>query len=124
MIFAVTEDVVPYYNNIKSIFPNYVFVGTLSNDSSNILNLVRHGYESLVNVIKFEDDSDEDVELIYSTNCEVPYRPFVQSSKCEGVTTGETYKFNLDVVLNNCPKDKANYVRIVDIYFKARTFVK
>lgn len=57
VIFAVTNDVKAHYDSLHKLLEDFTYIAELESDSSNILKLVKRGYEEIVSVVDFEDDS-------------------------------------------------------------------
>ncbi|CAG4956713.1 unnamed protein product [Parnassius apollo] len=106
VIFAVTESVKYHYDSLHRLLEDYTYVAKLESDSSNILKLVKMGYEDIVSVVDFEDDSESGpVKVKYFTDCGVK-GTFVEATRCTGVEYGMTLNYEAYVSLDSCPEYK------------------
>uniref|UniRef100_A0A673C2V7 Integrin beta n=1 Tax=Sphaeramia orbicularis TaxID=375764 RepID=A0A673C2V7_9TELE len=68
-IFAVTEEFQPVYQELKNLIPKSA-VGTLSANSSNVINLIIDAYNSLSSEVILENSKlPEGVSIIYTSRC-------------------------------------------------------
>ncbi|XP_014371392.2 integrin beta-nu [Papilio machaon] len=106
VIFAVTESVKYHYDSLHRLLEDYTYVARLESDSSNILKLVKTGYEDIVSVVDFEDDSESGpVKVKYFSDCGVK-GPMVEATRCTGVEYGMTLNYEAHVSLDSCPEYK------------------
>ncbi|XP_063537060.1 integrin beta-nu-like [Cydia strobilella] len=107
VIFAVTERVKNHYDSIHQLMADFTYVAKLESDSSNILKLVKTGYEDIVSVVDFEDDSSAGpVKVKYFTDCGVKGGSLIESTRCAGVEYGMTLNYEVHVTLESCPEYK------------------
>ncbi|KAI8439535.1 hypothetical protein MSG28_013282 [Choristoneura fumiferana] len=107
VIFAVTERVKDHYDSIHQLMDDFTYVAKLESDSSNILKLVKMGYEDIVSVVDFEDDSNlGPVRVKYFTDCGVKGGSLIESTRCSGVEYGMTLNYEVHVTLDACPEYK------------------
>lgn len=118
VIFAVTSDVIPVYDQIHQLIPEMSRVGVLKMDSSNILQLVREGYTDFIRKIQFFDDAPSNLIVTYETRCGNQYFSSRQQSKCENVEMGNEYEFTINVTLNEYSKTKRDGVNMLKQSFK------
>ncbi|KAJ2945693.1 hypothetical protein O0L34_g533 [Tuta absoluta] len=117
VIFAVTADVKPHYDSLHSLLEDFTYVARLESDSSNVLKLVKTGYDDVVSVVDFKDDSSlGPVKIKYFTDCGVTGGPLVESAKCTGVEFGMTLKYEARVTLEKCPefKKQTQTIKIIE----------
>ncbi|XP_072945113.1 integrin beta-nu [Epargyreus clarus] len=107
VIFAVTESVKSHYDSLHRLLSDFTYVAKLESDSSNILKLVKMGYQDIVSVVDFEDDSvSGPVKVKYFTDCGVKGGPLVEAQRCTGVEYGMTLNYEAHVSLDSCPEYK------------------
>lgn len=107
VIFAVTESVKDHYDNLHKLLEDFTYVAKLESDSSNILKLVKTGYEDIVSVVNFEDDSSAgSVKVQYFTDCGVKGSPLIEATRCTGVEFGMILNYEVRVTLDSCPEYK------------------
>uniref|UniRef100_A0A2A4KA02 Integrin beta n=1 Tax=Heliothis virescens TaxID=7102 RepID=A0A2A4KA02_HELVI len=108
VIFAVTESVKSHYDSLNQLLEDFTYVAKLESDSSNILKLVKTGYEDIVSVVDFHDDSNlGPVKVRYFTDCGVKGGPMKEETRCTGVEYGMTLRYEAHVTLESCPEYKS-----------------
>ncbi|CAG9788780.1 unnamed protein product [Diatraea saccharalis] len=107
VVFAVTDSVKSYYDNVHQLLDDFTYVAKLESDSSNILKLVKKSYEDIVSVVDFEDDSSSGpVKVQYFTNCGVKGGSMMETTRCTGVEYGMTLDYEAHLTLDSCPEYK------------------
>jgi hypothetical protein len=107
VIFAVTDSVKSYYDSLHKLLEDFTYVAKLESDSSNILKLVKMGYEDIVSVVDFEDNSSSGpVKVQYFTDCGVKGGSFIETTRCTGVEYGMTLNYEAHLSLDACPEYK------------------
>lgn len=107
VIFAVTENVKDHYDSLHELLNDFTYVAKLESDSSNILKLVKMGYEDIVSVVNFEDDSSSGpIKVKYFTDCGVKGGSLIEAKRCTGVEYGMTLNYEAHVSLESCPEYK------------------
>ena len=91
IIFAVTEEQFGVYDLLQQNVEGSS-VGTLSNDSSNIVELVKAQYQAISSSIEMKDNSTQYVKVTYYSNC-VGDGPMRQTNKCSGLRVGSRVQF-------------------------------
>ena len=91
IIFAVTEEQFGVYDLLQQNVEGSS-VGTLSNDSSNIVELVKRQYQAITSSIEMKDNSTQFVKVTYYSNC-VGDGPMRQTNKCSGLRVGSRVQF-------------------------------
>lgn len=120
VIFAVTESVKDHYDSLHELLEDFTYVAKLESDSSNILKLVKTGYEDIVSVVDFEDDSSTGpVKVRYFTDCGVKGGSLIEATRCTGVEYGMTLNYEAHVSLDSCKEYKT--VRICTSYILVAT---
>lgn len=115
VIFAVTENVKGHYDSLHELLSDFTYVAKLESDSSNILKLVKMGYEDIVSVVDFEDDSAAGpIKVKYRTDCGVKGGSMVEATRCTGVGYGMTLNYEAHVSLESCPE----YKKVIDFLDK------
>ncbi|KAH8257650.1 hypothetical protein KR038_003267, partial [Drosophila bunnanda] len=109
VIFAVTQDRVSNYRELSALMKEISYVDVLSEDSSNILELIKKSYESLIKRTQFADNSPDYIQLEYYTDCAGQFPSLRKRNYCNNVSLGKEIEFFVDVTLKEYPIDK-NYV--------------
>ncbi|XP_075153165.1 integrin betanu subunit [Haematobia irritans] len=105
VIFAVTEDVVPTYREFSSLMKEISNVEILSEDSSNILELIKKSYESFIKRTQFSDNSPDFIKVEYETDCGGQFSTLRKRNYCNDVELGKTVDFYINLTLTDFPKD-------------------
>lgn len=108
VIFAVTSDIVSHYDQIHELMPEISNVGVLSNDSSNILQLVENGYKEVVKRAQFDDDAPDYIKIEYKTDCGGKYKEPKEINKCDNIEIGKEYQFEAKLSLLKYPEKNFN----------------
>lgn len=107
MIFAVTENVKEHYDSLHKILEDFTYIAKLESDSSNILKLVKTGYENIISIVDFEDDSSlQQLKIKYFSDCGVEGGPMMETTRCSGVEFGRTLNYEAYLTLETCPEYK------------------
>lgn len=99
VIFVATHDVQSLYHQIQGLMRDVSSVGTLSADSSNILQLVNEGYANFVRKVHLFDDAPSDIRVRYESRCDGSSSPddWVRrlgvAGECDNVVVGKEYEF-------------------------------
>ncbi|KAG7312158.1 hypothetical protein JYU34_001619 [Plutella xylostella] len=103
VIFAVTESVKGHYDQLHKILEDFTYIARLESDSSNILKLVKTGYENIISVVNFKDDARTGpIKVKYFTDCGIKGGSMVESNRCSGVEFGMTLNFEVHLTLESC----------------------
>lgn len=97
IIWAVTKEKIGLYNNLSRIVSGSS-AGIMSNDSSNVVQLVKQQYEAITTSIR--------VEVNNSANCQTVIKPKCKDQDsqggCSNVELGTFVEFEMSVTLNKC----------------------
>ncbi|XP_029293448.1 integrin beta-3a [Cottoperca gobio] len=117
LIFAVTSYVVPLYQAYSLLIPGTT-VGTLSDDSGNVIQLIQDAYAKIRSKVELEIlGVPEELNLSFNATClNGEVIPGLKS--CSGLKIGDTVSFNVDAQLRGCPKDKSSTFTIKPRGFK------
>uniref|UniRef100_A0A674C927 Integrin beta n=1 Tax=Salmo trutta TaxID=8032 RepID=A0A674C927_SALTR len=117
LIFAVTNNVVPLYQNYSQLIPGTT-VGTLSDDSGNVIQLILDAYERIRSKVELELLGVPE-ELALSFNATCLNGELIQGLKsCSGLKIGDTVSFSVEARLRGCPKEKNRTFTIKPVGFK------
>ncbi|XP_062335889.1 integrin beta-1a isoform X1 [Osmerus eperlanus] len=121
-IFAVTEEFQPVYKELKNLIPKSA-VGTLSANSSNVINLIIDAYNSLSSEVILENSKlPEGVSMTYQAHCKNGVVNEGESGrKCSNISIGDEVSFNIGVTSKGCPKQtdpsKSEVIKIKPLGF-------
>ncbi|KAI5107344.1 integrin beta-2 [Silurus meridionalis] len=100
-IFAVTKNVSQIYEELSKLIPKSE-VGVLSNDSSNVVNLIVEAYNKLSsNIIVTHDGLPEGISVTFTSKCKGGERPS-DKGICNNVNIGQEVIFSVTVKAAKC----------------------
>ncbi|XP_055737277.1 integrin beta-1-like [Salvelinus fontinalis] len=104
-IFAITEEFQPVYMELKNLIPKSA-VGTLSANSSNVINLIIDAYNSLSSEVILENSKlPEGVTIMYQSRCKNGVTGEGEMGrKCSNISIGDEVSFTISVTSKQCPK--------------------
>ncbi|XP_072926820.1 integrin beta-3-like isoform X2 [Hemitrygon akajei] len=105
LIFAVTDRVTDIYRNYSRMIPGTT-VGTVFQDSSNVLQLIIDAYEQIRSRVELEVlNVPKELSVSFDAYCGsdkfIPGQGF-----CSGLKIGDTVNFTVKVEATECPKDE------------------
>lgn len=112
VIFAVTKEVLHHYDQLHLVMEEITSVGQLATDSSNILQLVEHGFAEAVKRAVFQDNAPDYIKIEYKTKCGEKYETPQETNKCDNIEIGNEYEFFVSLTLIDYPQDGAKNVKI------------
>ncbi|XP_056375441.1 integrin beta-1 isoform X2 [Hyla sarda] len=118
-IFAVTEDFQPVYKELKNLIPKSA-VGTLSSNSSNVIQLIIDSYNSLSSELILENSKlPEGVTISYKSFCKNGVVGTGENGrKCSNISLGDQVEFEISVTAHKCPKkDQTESIKIKPLGF-------
>ncbi|XP_054478597.1 integrin beta-1a [Anoplopoma fimbria] len=118
-IFAVTEEFQPVYQELKNLIPKSA-VGTLSANSSNVINLIIDAYNSLSSEVILENSKlPEGVTIAYTSRCKNGVVSEGESGRrCSNISIGDEVMFTISVTSKGCPKQgKPEIIKIKPLGF-------
>uniref|UniRef100_A0A4W4F0H4 Integrin beta n=1 Tax=Electrophorus electricus TaxID=8005 RepID=A0A4W4F0H4_ELEEL len=118
-IFAVTEEFQPVYKELKNLIPKSA-VGTLSANSSNVINLIIDAYNSLSSEVILENSKlPEGVTIAYQSRCKNGLVSTGEDGrKCSNISIGDEVSFSINVTAQGCPKhSKSESIKIRPLGF-------
>ncbi|XP_041928641.1 integrin beta-1-like isoform X1 [Alosa sapidissima] len=112
-IFAVTNEFQPVYKELQNLIPKSA-VGTLSSNSSNVINLIIEAYNSLSSEVILENNKlPEGVSISYVSHCKNGVsRTGEDGRKCSNISIGDEVTFDVAITSKGCPSSKTETVRI------------
>lgn len=117
LIFAVTSYVVSLYKEYSQLIPGTV-VGTLSDDSGNVIQLIEEAYANIRSKLELELlEVPEELNLLFNATClKGEVIPGLKS--CSNLKIGDTVSFSVEAQLRGCPKEKSRTFTIKPLGFK------
>ncbi|OXB60807.1 hypothetical protein ASZ78_005245 [Callipepla squamata] len=117
LIFAVTDTVVGLYQNYSELIPGTT-VGTLSRDSSNVLQLIVDAYGKIRSKVELEvRDLPEELSLSFNATC-LNNEVIPGLKSCMGLKIGDTVSFSIEAKVRGCPQERQKSFTIKPVGFK------
>ncbi|XP_073833072.1 position-specific antigen beta subunit myospheroid isoform X2 [Musca autumnalis] len=114
IIFAVTQNQHSVYQKLSQHIEGSSSA-VLSNDSSNVVDLVREEYSKISSSIEMKDNATSHVKITYHSTC-LNGDTELATSKCDGLKVGDIVTFNAKIVVTSCPADPAEWKQTIQIY--------
>ncbi|XP_071977381.1 integrin beta-2 isoform X2 [Engystomops pustulosus] len=112
VVFAVTANMVHTYQGLSSLIPKSV-VGRLSNDSSNVVQLITDAYQNLSSEVILDHGITPDfLDILYDSNCSngVNTQNTLRGS-CSNVKIKEEITFKVKVTAKKCLPNQSFSIR-------------
>ncbi|KAK0178527.1 hypothetical protein PV327_007409 [Microctonus hyperodae] len=114
IIWAVTEEQISVYKRLTKHVEGS-FAGKLSNDSSNIVELIREQYDKISSSVEMKDTASSAIKIRYLSSC-LNEGPPVETSKCDGLKVGTKVEFIAEIEVTSCPDNRSEWKQKFDIY--------
>ncbi|XP_017489485.1 PREDICTED: integrin beta-PS-like isoform X2 [Rhagoletis zephyria] len=114
VIFAVTANQHSVYEKLSQHIEGSSSA-VLSEDSSNVVDLVRSEYSKISSSIEMKDNATSHVKVTYHSAClnsgsEIP------TAKCDGLKVGDVVNFTAQILVTSCPTDPREWNQVIQIY--------
>ncbi|XP_012282811.1 integrin beta-PS [Orussus abietinus] len=114
VIWAVTEEQISIYKRLTKHVEGS-FAGKLSEDSSNVVELIREQYDAISSSVEMKDTASSAVKVRYFSSCLGGGAP-IETSKCDGLKVGTKVEFIAEIEVTSCPANKSEWKQRFDIY--------
>ncbi|XP_014224421.1 integrin beta-PS-like isoform X1 [Trichogramma pretiosum] len=114
IIWAVTEEQIKVYQSLTKLIEGS-YAAKLSNDSSNIVDLVREQYNAISSTVEMKDTSSNYVNIKYFSSC-LGGGPSIETNKCNGIKVGNKVEFTAEIVVPACPENRSEWNQKFLIY--------
>ncbi|XP_072524475.1 integrin beta-1-like [Salminus brasiliensis] len=124
-IFAVSEKVQPLYKELSDLIPKSA-VGTLSANSSNVIQLIIDAYNSLSSEVILENSKLPDgVSISYVSHCKNGVTGTGDNGrKCSNISIGDEVNFDVVITTKGCPSNgKSETLHIKPLGFNEEVVV-
>lgn len=117
VIFAVTYQQIDVYRKLSQHIEGSSSA-VLSNDSSNVVELVLEEYNKISSSIEIKDNANSYVKIQYYSAClsKEPNAAQLPTAKCEGLKVGDSVTFSAEITVVECPKNKHERMQTIQIY--------
>ncbi|XP_023167612.1 integrin beta-PS isoform X1 [Drosophila hydei] len=114
IIFAVTQNQYSVYQKLSAHIEGSSSA-ILSNDSSNVVDLVREEYGKISSTVEMKDNATGDVKVTYLSSC-LTNGPQIKTNKCGGLKVGDKVTFTAQITVTKCPTDPRHWNQAIQIY--------
>ncbi|XP_062141727.1 integrin beta-PS isoform X2 [Drosophila sulfurigaster albostrigata] len=114
IIFAVTQNQYSVYQKLSGHIEGSSSA-ILSNDSSNVVDLVREEYSKISSTVEMKDNATGDVKITYYSSC-LSNGPLTKTNKCSGLKVGDKVTFTANITVTKCPTDPKLWKQVIQIY--------
>jgi len=87
----------------------------LSEDSSNIVELVKEQYNKISSSVEMKDTASSAIKITYYSSCLGDGTP-IATSKCDGLRVGDVVSFQAEIVVTECPPNPKDWFQTFQIY--------
>ncbi|KAL1446150.1 hypothetical protein WDU94_012367, partial [Cyamophila willieti] len=115
LIFAVTKEQISVYDRLKDRIEGSSS-GQLTNDSSNVVDLVKDQYNRISSSIEMKDTASSAVKVTYYSKCLDATGPTKKTHKCDGLKGGTVVQFEVDIEVTACPANRNEWNQTFHIY--------
>jgi len=112
IIFAVTSKQTRVYTELAKVIEGSS-TGTLSENSSNIVTLVKNEYAKITRKLAMKDNATAPVRIKYFSKCKGKVE--METNLCDGLLMGDTVDFRLEVSVDYCPKDPNLWKQTIEV---------
>lgn len=113
VIFAVTAEQISVYEELSKHIEGSSS-GVLSEDSDNVVDLVREQYNKITSAVEMKDSSTDAVQVVYYSSC-LGGKDLVKTNRCDGLKVGDMVEFTAEITVKECPKDRNKWKQTFDI---------
>ncbi|CAM1327219.1 ITGB1 (predicted) [Pycnogonum litorale] len=113
IIFAVTASQVPTYRNVGNHVEG-ASSGMLSNDSANVVELIKDQYSKITSHVIMKDTAPDYVKISYFSKCLGDLKE--ATNICKGLKVGTEVEFEAQIEVLECPADREKWTTKFIIY--------
>lgn len=118
IIWAITQGEMSIYSRLCSHIEGSS-AGELSNDSSNIVELIKNQYNQIRSTVEIRDTVSSDaVKIKYLSQClngNKNIQP-IETTKCDKLKKGDKVEFIADITVTHCPANRSEWNQTFTIY--------
>jgi len=112
IIFAVTQNQASVYQQLSQVIEGSSS-GTLTGNSSNIVDLVKSEYSKITRKLIMKDNATAPVRIKYFSKCKGTEEK--ETNVCDDLLMGDTVDFRLEVVVDECPADRSLWKQSIQV---------
>uniref|UniRef100_U5EVW7 Integrin beta n=1 Tax=Corethrella appendiculata TaxID=1370023 RepID=U5EVW7_9DIPT len=114
VIFAVTAQQHSVYSKLSDHVEGS-YAAVLSEDSSNVVDLVKEQYSKISSNVEMKDNATNAVKITYYSAC-LGGGVATPTSKCDGLKVGDVVSFTAEIVVTSCPTNPRDWHQTFQIY--------
>uniref|UniRef100_A0A1B6CMD9 Integrin beta n=1 Tax=Clastoptera arizonana TaxID=38151 RepID=A0A1B6CMD9_9HEMI len=115
VIFAVTSEQSGVYRRLQDHIEGSSS-GVLTNDSSNVVDLVKDQYSKISSAVEMKDTASNYVKVTYASSCTKKDSPLIETNKCDGLKVGTVVDFKTTIEVTSCPPNPKDWKQKFMIY--------
>ncbi|XP_044271772.1 integrin beta-PS isoform X2 [Tribolium madens] len=115
VIFAVTAEKKEIYEQLKEHIEGSS-CGQLSNDSSNVVDLITEQYQAISSVVEMKHNASGSVDVRFFSKCLNSKGREIQTNKCGNIKVGSLVQFRVQLEVLKCPTDPRDTKQLIQIY--------
>ncbi|CAG0881559.1 unnamed protein product [Darwinula stevensoni] len=115
IIFAVTDQQRYVYDKLSETVEG-ASSGTLSQDSSNVVELIKDQYNQITSSVEMKDNATSNVQITYFSRCLDEGGPLKQTNRCDGLKVGTKVQFTVRIEVLSCPPNPRDWMQYIQIY--------
>lgn len=113
LIFAVTREQSSVYSRLAQMIEGSS-QGELTQNSSNVVQLVKEEYEKITSKVELKDNATSPVIIEYFSKCKGTTER--KTPECKGLRVGDQVEFRAEIKVEECPKDPNEWKQVIGIY--------
>jgi protocadherin alpha len=113
VIFAVTKQQISVYNKLSEHIEGS-YSAELSEDSSNVVDMVQEQYNKISSSVEMKDNASGNIKIKYYSTCLGTTR--METNKCDELKVGDVVSFETEIVVTSCPQDPSEWFQTFRIY--------
>ncbi|GAB1605708.1 integrin beta pat-3-like [Argonauta hians] len=113
IIFAVPTEQIDTYNSLSNFLLGST-VTTFKKDSSNILEVIKSNYQTIVRRVQMRAEDNENVTVTFSSACNG--NNITQTDYCDNLNPDSKVLFDVEIEVDKCPERKADRKRTISIH--------
>ncbi|XP_063704151.1 integrin beta-PS-like [Culicoides brevitarsis] len=103
LIFAVTKDQVNTYERLSKEIEGSSYA-EMEDDSSNIVDIIRDGYNKISSKVEIKDDANSFVTIKYFSKC-MHGSQLIETNHCDDLQVHVPVEFEAEIIATACPKN-------------------
>lgn len=102
VLFAVPSFALQFYEELTRTIEGS-HAGQLTQNSDNIVDLVKEQYKKISSSVELKDDAPKNVRVTYYTRCLKQSGKMEKARICKGLKVGDTVNYEVEIEVTSCP---------------------